>query len=412
MFVSMHSDYLNFSRRLSRSRNYNQSIDLGQWRWFLMVVALTVLVSCSTPPSELSEDSVSTAQTPTPVVSGSPIEENRQLSPAPQFSKAKTTDQLADELHQVLRDTTQDINSRRQAAVKMLALGDVRANDTLIQELTLDTDQVTQQLVVQAILAMDQKPPSIFIKPLLGLVTRAQEPLLYDVAQVLSRFKGRRHVRRLIALALDRSTHVRRRRGAIIALGYYRDRDVAGKLVRLIQTHEPPTIIDAAYMALAGLTGIDHFDREQWKVWWDQHRHLSDQLWLEAIANSLADRNNRLVARHEGVEDRLVEAQRHLYRATPQGDRSAMLVTMLNDPLVSVRQLAIDLCVQRLTDTEPIGPELRAALLIRLDDRSSTNRQRAALLLRDLGDEAAAEVVAQRLMSGTEKTRKYYEHTC
>ena len=154
---------------------------------------------------------------------------------------------------------------------------------------------------------------------------------------------------------------------------------------------------------MTGLTGIDHFDQKQWKAWWVEHRHLSDRLWLGAVADGLAGRNDRLVTRFRLIEDRLVEVQRQLYRATPQEGRSAMLVSMLNDPLTPVRQLAIDLCIQRLTDTEPIGSELRTALLARLDDQSSTNRQRAALLLRDLADEVAAGAVAQRLISGTEK---------
>ena len=247
VYINISSPWL--SRRLSRLKKGRrlkipkQGVSSEQMRWCVTVVALTVLASCSAPPQESSSDSVDPApiQTSTPVVPTPPIEQKLQKKPTPQPSKAKPADRLAvGELRRVLRDATQDINRRRQAAVEILALGDAQANKILIKDLTTaGSDQVTQQLILQALLAMDQEPPQVFIEPLLGLVARAQHPLLNDVAQALSRLKGRKHIRRLIALAQDRSTHVRRRRGAIIALGYYRDRHVVGKLVRLIQTKEP-----------------------------------------------------------------------------------------------------------------------------------------------------------------------------
>jgi len=389
---------------------FGQCVGTVKWRLCGVAAALTLLAACSAPPPALSDASIDPTETEISIPDGPPqpdesVEQNPQASstPPPQTPNIETGKQLPEDLHQVLRDATQEVNRRRQAAVEMLARKDARTHQILIEHLAPGGDPVTQQLIVQAVLAMSQEPPQIFVEPLLALVARAQDPLLHDAAGALSRFKDREHIRRLIKLALDRSADVHPRRGAIIALGYYRDRHVTGKLVGLLQAEEPPTVVDAAYAALAGLTGIDHFDREQWKVWWAQHRCLSDPLWFQAIARSLADRNDRLVTRMGRIEDRLVEAQGQLYRATPQQGRAAMLITMLSDPLTPVRRLAISLCVQRLTDTEPIGPELRGALLDRFDDRDSTNRQRAALLLRDLADEAAAEAVAVRLMSGTEK---------
>lgn len=396
MFVSPDSFYPGLSQRLFRSHKglLGHSLGLGRrGRLCTAAAALAVLASCSAPPPDVSDDLID------------PVEPQASMPVvlAQQAGQSQAGKQPTDEFHQVLRDATRDVNRRRQAAAEMLAQKNDRANELLIEDLALGSDPVTQQLIVQAILALGQEPPRVFIEPLLGLVAQAQEPLLYDVAQALSRYKDREHVRPLIKSALDRSAPVQRRRGAIVALGYYRDRHVVGKLVGLVGAKEPPIVVDTAYAALARITGTDHFDQGQWKAWWTQHRHLPDRLWLEAIAGSLGDRNERLIGRSKHLEDRLVEVQRQLYRATPQESRSAMLIAMLNDPLAGARALAIDLCVQRLTDTEPISPELRAALSDRLDDWSSTNRQRAALLLRDLADEAAARVVAQRLISGAEK---------
>ncbi|MAE66041.1 MAG: hypothetical protein CMJ18_17350 [Phycisphaeraceae bacterium] len=99
----------------------------------------------------------------------------------------------------------------------------------------------------------------------------------------------------------------------------------------------------------------------------------------------------------------LVEADRRLYRSTPQEERQAVLVTWLSDPQFLVRRLAIELSDKRLENNQPIGAEMVTALRGRLEDPRAEIRRAAALLLSNLRDEQSADTVAALLAGGAEE---------
>ncbi len=298
----------------------------------------------------------------------------------------------------MLHEPKLDAYRRRQAAQALIELDQPQATKQLLDALDPAGDPYTQQLIAQALVTTPQTPPAGFASALFKLLAVAQQPLLGEVAEALGRFQEDKLIQKLIDVAQNPSVAVKLRVGVILSLGYHRQQEVAGALVGLVQSDTPIAVREAAGKALVNLTGIDHYEApHQWTRWWAQHQRLSKLQWQEALVDYLTRRNERLSKQAQHIEDRLVEVQRQLYRMMPQADRPAMLVVMLGDPLGSVRQLAINLCVQRLIDTQPIEEPLREALRASLDDPATGNRERAALLLRDLADKSAADMIAQRL---------------
>lgn len=209
------------------------------------------------------------------------------------------------------------------------------------------------------------------------------------------------------AVAADPYALVELRVAAIGRLPDHRTQRIAAVLIRLTDEDQPATVRAAAFDALARLSGVLDLgdDVVKWRQWWARHRDLAEHEWQMRLIDHFARRALELREQQQWMQDKLVEVQRQLYRAMPPADRPEALVAMLGDRLEATRNLAMDLMGQRLVEPEQVGPELRQALMARLDDPSPPIRRRATLLLRDLSDEAAADAVARRLVIGAEQDR-------
>ena len=104
----------------------------------------------------------------------------------------------------------------------------------------------------------------------------------------------------------------------------------------------------------------------------------------------------------QNLETRLVDTKRMLYRATPAENRDQLLIQMLSDQVPAVRLLAMTLTEEKLVEAANIDSQIRLALLQRLDDPQPDMRRRAALVLRDIRDQAAADAIATRLQKAEE----------
>ncbi len=304
----------------------------------------------------------------------------------------------------VLREPQIETLQRREAALALLETGGVHALEPLLDEMGPRGDPAIQHIIAMALAVLPGNPPEEFLSPLFEMLERSDDSVLADVAAALGRYKNRKTVRQLVAMAEDNQAEIMHRRGAILALGHHRERSVVGSLIRLVQPDQAPPVREAGFIALANLTGIDEYgsDARRWEFWWTRNKELTGEYWLSMIIENFARHNTQMRAQTRRTLDRLTETQRQLYRSLPQAERPKILIGMLADPLDSTRNLAMDLVLQRLIDAQPVGPELRAALADQLESDSSAIRQRAARLLHDLADEAAAETVAQRLAKGGE----------
>lgn len=311
------------------------------------------------------------------------------------------------ELLTMARDTRLDLISRRDAVRQLLASGQPEARAQLIRELDTTTDPAVQQAIAQALAGWEPAPPTEFRQPLANLLPRADDEmpgLLNDIAAALGRYEDENLTKRLMDVAQDRKQPLSYRRGATLTLGYYRQQPVAKVLIDLTEARQPATLRQAAFDALTVLSGLEAYgaDADAWARWWEANRKISREQFLARLVENFARYNARNTSRDQQYQTRLLEVQRQLYRTAQGEERARVLAQMLSDELSATRQLGMDLMLQRLIDNEPTSAGLRAALVARLDDPMPVLRQRAALLLREMRDAEAADIVARRLAEGSE----------
>lgn len=198
---------------------------------------------------------------------------------------------------------------------------------------------------------------------------------------------------------------------AISELAVDRSKKSAEALIGLIDPSQSPQIRNAAFAGLARLSGLDQVgpDPAAWQQWWDQNRQMNDVQWYRHLLTNLSRSKDEVVAHQQWTEQRLIDAHRKRYEALADGRRSAALLDMLGDQLTAIRLLAMELMENDLVEQSIPSMDLVVALREHLADPSAQMRRRAALLLKDLGDQGAADLVAARLVAGQEKSPQVLE---
>ncbi len=230
-------------------------------------------------------------------------------------------------------------------------------------------------------------PPQVLRDRLLELAGEVDVSLQRDLSIVLGRMIDNELARRFARLAQDEQEALGRRRIAVLAMGHHRTQGTAALLLSLTRPEYSDAIRRAAFTSLQTLTGLTEFDadREAWADWWNRVRRLSPRQWHEMLVNNLGLRVQRQANDRDALAGRLQAMVREQYRSADAQQRAQLLPQLLNDPLESVRELAMSLSVQRLVDDDTFDEPLREALRDRLADPSPTIRQRAALLFARFG---------------------------
>lgn len=327
------------------------------------------------------------------------------VSAAPAAGQSDTADESVVSAYQRLVGPGQTLADRTAAAAFLLAEDSREAQQAINSALAAGQDPQAWRAMLLAI-ASATEPHAEIALPIFSLMMRIDASLVPEWADAMGRFSDHSKWRReLEGLAGDEGKSSTERRRAIAALGRFREQSVAEALIELTSVQQPAAVQDAAFEALATLTGIDSLgaDRQAWQRWYQDAGRLSDAKWHRHLVENFTRRAASGHAKRQQLEDRLLEAQRALYRTTSPQDRQAVLVYMLADPLPPIRQLGMDLIQQRLVEGQAFDQPLREALRARLDDPVPEIRQRAALRLRDLADAPAADIVARRLDSEAEQ---------
>lgn len=313
-------------------------------------------------------------------------------------------EQEVEDLLGPLRDSEADGVAKRWCVESLLGRGGQAIHEALNEEL-VKGDEVTQQVIVEALARWPDDLPEIYIPTLEELLLSVEGGRVKGVARALGRFDDRGLARRLIETAKDRSADIGRRVTAVTALGQRRSKGTAKALIGLLDETQAEEVREAAFGALVDLTGINAHGRDAglWRQWWEEHKDRPAERWWAELAGRFARRAEDLAGQRQGAVGRLVEVTRQLYRAAGQDERQTMLLGMLGDGFEAIRQLALDLSEQRLIDGDPIGAGLREGLRQRLADTSVAIRRGSAQLLLDLSDEQAAATAAQRLLTGVER---------
>jgi len=361
-----------------------------------------------------------------PPTDKSPLFKFAEREPARPAEDAAAQTRAVQALVATLHDIKLDASERREAAIRLIRLATPPAVAAICRELSYapatpgsaapakpaadpapavpatngTADAAAQRIMVQALGISTDFPP-IEATPLLAeLLERAEEPLLSETAAALARCLDHPMTQQTLAIALDPNAPAIRRRGAILTLGKLSSQNAAKALMQLIAATQPEYIRGWAFDALADLSGITDFadDLTRWQQWWDQHRWLELTQWTAHLNDNFVRRNLRAKQAIDAINEKVLELQRRLYRATAQADRAPLLVAMLGDALLATRQLGMELAIERsLLDSQTPSQELRAAIHARIDDTSPALREQAAGLIMNLKDDAGADAVAERL---------------
>ncbi|MAE61006.1 MAG: hypothetical protein CMJ49_06570 [Planctomycetaceae bacterium] len=339
------------------------------------------------------------------------LAQNAEVAPRSETDRLSAND--ADELQwkvSLLQDATAKPDPRRGAARELINHGWDPAIDAMRRMLSDPaTDPGGLRAIALAVAAADRQPAKLR-DPLIDLVGITDPQTAQAVASALRGYDDPKVVHDLLALAegagraqRDQSTQL----AAIDALAEYRRPQVAERLVALTAPTQPRSIQQAAFTALARLTGIARFgaDAQAWADWWQHSRQLSLDQWQAELIRQLADRANDLRRQRFKLSHRLADLHGKLYNATSPDNRPALLIGMLDDPIDAVRIEALQLIKRAILNaqTDQITDDVRRAMRRQLvHDPNATVRADAAMRLHDLGDIAAPPLVVARLLEETE----------
>lgn len=243
-----------------------------------------------------------------------------------------------------------------------------------------------------------------FGKTLFAMFEQVPPELESDWAVALGRFESERIAGELEEIAKDAQADPERRRRAVRALGEHRRLFAAKQLFELTGLDESEQVQGWAFEALANLTHQPNLgtDRRAWALWYNGARKMSASTWQRMLHDNLLRSSRDRLEQEAKVRERLIESQRALYRVTNAEQKPGLLIAMLQDPLDSIRALAMDLASQRAEDNGDFGVALRDELRNRLDDKLPAIRVGAATLLGQLLDSGAADRMAFQLRRGAQ----------
>ena len=305
----------------------------------------------------------------------------------------------------LVNDTELSLERRRTAAQVLLAINTEESINAFVSVLEPTSEVKSQLAAVQAILLNPQDPPFASYSSLLNLLGTTEGELQARTAEAIGRLPDSEQIISDLADAAMRAdAPYLQRCGAIMTLGYQRSKKSASVLIKLIDLDQPRQIRKDAFAALMSLTSIDEFgeDYNQWANWWKFARKWKNEKWHTELIKASARRSTKRQLEKEQYDRYLVRVSRERYRAAEQGDRSDILIEMMNASPKPIRMLAMELVHNRLIDGLAFNDALRAALRKCLSDSVAEIRQKAAQQLDILADVQAAKIVSNRLSESQE----------
>jgi HEAT repeat protein len=246
-----------------------------------------------------------------------------------------------------------------------------------------------------------------FLDDLLAALLANRPRLRQVIAESLAALPTPDLVKRLQAIAQDRKIELRVRQTAAWTLGRSGRKDAVGVLLGLLasDSEDLRRVVAGALTELTGQT-LGH-DEARWKAWWDRHKQLTTEQWLEMRLAFQSARANRLEGELLRARNQVLGLHQQLYARLPVAERLSYLQAVSNQEDPSVRALAIVWALELLPAT-PDGErrKLLAGVLLRLARDSVPEVQRAAVLaLGRVSDEPAYERLMQLCKAPTPAVR-------
>lgn len=229
-----------------------------------------------------------------------------------------------------------------------------------------------------------------FLDELLAALACSRPAIREAAAQTLALLAEDRLVKRLHRLAADGTVDVAVRQTALWTLGRCGSKEAA-RLVLLHLKDDEELLRRTAAAALRDLSGQDFGpDAKRWREWWDGHKNLSNERWLESRLAYQCSRAHRLEGDLTRSRGQLLRLQQQLYSRLSGSERVAHVQSLLEQDDPAVRVLAVNWSVELLPTAEAADKRLLTQGLLRLSQDGSVEVRRAAVL--SLGHVTEADV--------------------
>ena len=133
--------------------------------------------------------------------------------------------------------------------------------------------------------------------------------------------------------------------------------------------------------ALADLAGQNFgVDAAHWHEWWDRHKDMSNERWLEMRLACQTSRARRLEGDLERARMQVLRLQQQVYARLPLADRPNYIQTALEQDDPMVRALAGHWALELLPGADASLQKVLMQVLFRLSHDGTVEVQRAAVL--------------------------------
>jgi HEAT repeat protein len=209
-------------------------------------------------------------------------------------------------------------------------------------------------------------------------------------AETLAVLPDGRLVARLQRLVEEEKTTLPTRQAALWAMGRCGRKEAVTALLAHLKADDE-AVRRAAATALADLSGQDYgLDVVRWTTWWERHKDLSREHWLQTRLAYQSSRAYRLEADLVRVRGQMLRLQQQLYSRLSGGERVSHLLTLLDQDDPAVRTLAVTWSVELLPGAEAEHRPVLTEILLRLSNDSAIEVQRTAILALGRVNEPAA----------------------
>jgi HEAT repeat protein len=219
-----------------------------------------------------------------------------------------------------------------------------------------------------------------FLDELFAALSSNRPAIREAAAQALAATADASMVTRLDKLAANPDAEASVRQIALWTLGRCGTRQAARALLDHLKD-DNETLRRAAVSALRDLSGQDYgFDSARWQAWWDQHKHLTRERWLESRLAFQTSRAHRLEGDLTRSRAQLLRLHQQLYGRLSGSERVAHIQSLIEQDDPAVRSLAVNWSVELLAGAEEAQQQLLTKVLLRLSHDSAPEVQRNAVL--------------------------------
>lgn len=279
-------------------------------------------------------------------------------------------------LREMLHDRQQP-RAQSQAALLLVQDHSADAEEIVRQGLKqTDSPEVFAALVSALRLARDVR----FRDELTDALVGGQPVFRQAAAAALAELMDGNVLQRLETLLANTKVELTIRQAALWTLGRCGRKQAAAVLVEHL-SHEQEGMRRAASEALAALSGRNYGgDVVRWREWWDEHKDLSDERWLQDRVEYQGSRLRRLEGELERTRTQIVNLQEQLYTRLPLADRLGHVLGLADHEEPAIRALAVRWAGELLPAADMVGQCALADLLLRFSQDGTAEVQRAAVL--------------------------------